>query len=567
MILILISEIKNILLQLSASASFVLLVQWKMIRGPIKPRNPNLPNHPVLLLIACGLSLLLCTLLSGKMFGVLYINWGLLPAYIGILYGSFRTRTGLAALMLGSMYLSSLRDVPGHILLNSGLLLCPLLFGMSGKFRLGTITEKILVLWAALVPSLVLMAYTSAESGWNYRDTDPRHMLLISITMIVYLTVGALYIYLLETAWDKLEVDGRIASLSEKFRQETDNLRQITDMVPMSIIALDDNLRIVSLNETLMEKILARSPGVTKGDIVNRTAFDLIHMLKLTMTPEIDQMLSLVQRKQRAAETILCYGRVIHFMATPLVSKEKNKPGVMVIVIQDMTEEEKIRSELSHVERLSLVGQMAAGITHEIRNPMAVVRGFLQLMNEKCPPGMESYFQIVMEELDRANGIINDFLSLARSGMSTKEDVNLHVLLEELAPLLWADANLRGQSVELNLCESLPALRVNSKEIKQVILNLGRNAMEAMQPKGVLTLETRHLLGRAELLVKDTGSGMTETELAKLFTPFFTTKEQGTGLGLPLCLSIIERHGGTITVNSIHGAGTVFTVSLPCESE
>ncbi|MBY9079863.1 PAS domain S-box protein [Paenibacillus sp. HN-1] len=538
-----------------------------MIRGPIKPRNPNLPSHPVFLLIACGFSLLLCSLLSGKMFGAFYINWGLLPAFIGILYGSSRTRTGLVALMFGSMYVSSLKDVPSHLLLNSGLLMCPLLFGMSGKFRLGSVMEKVLVLWAALVPSLVLMVYTSAESGWNYHETDTRHMLLISIAMALYLAAGALYIYLLETTWDKLEVDGRIASLSEKFRQETDNLRQITDMVPMSIIALDDNFRIISLNETLMDKISTRLPGVTKGEIVNRTAFDLIHMLKLTITPEIDRMLSIIQRKQRAAETVLCYGRVIHFMATPLMSKEENKHGGMVIVIQDMTEEEKIRSELSHVERLSLVGQMAAGITHEIRNPMAVVRGFLQLMHEKCPPDMESYFQIVMEELDRANGIINDFLSLARSGLPTKEDVNLHVLLDELAPLLWADANLRGQSVELKLCESLPALRLNSKEIKQVILNLGRNGMEAMQPKGVLTLETRCALGRAELLVRDTGSGMTETELGKLFTPFFTTKEQGTGLGLPLCLSIIERHGGTITVESAPGAGTVFTVSLPCEAE
>lgn len=515
-------------------------------------------------MLVCALSLVLSTLLSGSLYGDFYLNWGILPAFIGMLYGNSRARFTLAALLFTSVYAFSYPQEPGLAVFNSGILLSPLLFSMAGKFKLATVTEKIVILWSALVPSLLLIALTSIVSGWDISVIDTSETIFILSALVLYLMVGSSLIYLLESAWDKLEVEGHIASLSEKFRRETDNLQQITDMVPLGIIVVDDSMRITSLNETMLNKLKTRLPQSSRKDIVNRTAYELIHMLHLDRTPEIEQMLDIIRRRTRAVETIPCLGKVIHIVAAPLTPREREQTGGMVIVIQDMTEEEMIRNELSHVERLTLVGQMAAGITHEIRNPMAVVRGFLQLMREKSPAELESYFQIVMEELDRANSIITDFLSLARSGISGKEEANLHSVIEELAPLLWADANLRGQSVELRLSESIPPLHINIKEIKQVILNLGRNAMEAMEPKGVLTLETRYQAGKVELLVSDTGVGMTQTQLEKLFVPFFTTKEQGTGLGLPLCLSIIERHGGTISVNSRPGSGTVFTVILPC---
>lgn len=143
----------------------------------------------------------------------------------------------------------------------------------------------------------------------------------------------------------------------------------------------------------------------------------------------------------------------------------------------------------------------------------------------------------------------------------------LHDIIEELSPLLWADANLRGQSVELKLSPVLPLLQLNVREIKQLILNLGRNGMEAMDSKGVLTLETRCTPERVELIIKDTGCGMSDIQRKNLFVPFFTTKTQGTGLGLSLCLSIVERHNGTITVSSQEGIGTEITVAFPYIAE
>ncbi|MEC0153536.1 ATP-binding protein [Paenibacillus macerans] len=232
-------------------------------------------------------------------------------------------------------------------------------------------------------------------------------------------------------------------------------------------------------------------------------------------------------------------------------------------IVQDITELETLRMERGHVERLSLVGQMAAGITHELRNPMAVVRGFLQLMREKSPSNLDHYYRIVLDELDRANGIINDFLSLAQNRPMENELCDLHDIIMELTPLLWADANLRGQTIEVKLDEQVPALLLNGKEIKQLILNLARNAMEAMEGKGQLTMETRLADSGVELLVTDTGPGIPPSQQAKLFEPFYTTKEKGTGIGLALCLSIIERHRGKISVRSGEGEGTTFTVFFP----
>lgn len=191
-----------------------------------------------------------------------------------------------------------------------------------------------------------------------------------------------------------------------------------------------------------------------------------------------------IQHKRRSHERMIHGTRIYQIYSAPLMHKNSGLTSGVVLIAQDITDEVKLRSELDHVERLSLVGQMAAGITHEIRNPMAVVRGFLQLMREKSSDDLDSYYQIVLEELDRANSIINDFLSLAQSRISDKEKVLLHRVIEEVSPLLWADANLRGQSVELKLNASIHELELNVREIKQLILNLGRNGMEAMGSRG-----------------------------------------------------------------------------------
>lgn len=558
-------------MQISAASSFLFLFQWWLDQSHITRRNSKFPDDSSFLIISCGLSLTLCSFLSTSLFGITYLNLGILPAFIGILYGSFRSGIGLALLLLLFNILFSKPSGLSPLLLNSSILLYPLLFGISGAFKKGTVMEKICLLWMVLLPSMLFVSLVPILSG---QDADEQHFgpsagtadaLLLTFYIFLAILLGAVFIYFIEMAWDRQHIKKQMKDYTERFKWESEKLQQITNVLPLSIMSLDENGAVTGINDFMLETLRRVYPELNRSNIL---AQPLCQFFRGDIDDRaFNRLAESIRNRERISERITFQSGTYHIFTAPLTPKFPHLPGGIILIVQDMTEEEKIRSELYNVERLTLVGQMAAGITHEIRNPMAVVRGFLQLMREKSTPELESYFQIVMEELDRANSIINDFLSLAQSRTSHKERVLLHDIIDDLSPLLWADANLRGQTVELKLSPALPLLDLNVREMKQLILNLGRNGMEAMGEKGTLTLETRRVQDHVELIIRDTGCGMSESQREKLFVPFFTTKSQGTGLGLSLCLSIVERHHGSISVDSEEGKGTVFTISLPTGRE
>lgn len=214
------------------------------------------------------------------------------------------------------------------------------------------------------------------------------------------------------------------------------------------------------------------------------------------------------------------------------------------------------------MNRLSIIGQMAASVTHEVRNPMAVVRGYLQILQRKTPQEYEHYYKIVLEELDRAGGIIDDFLSLARTSSAAKEHRSIRSVVEELWPLLQADANLRGQTIRLEDGKDGEKMLMHSGEIKQLVLNLARNALEAMGEKGELLIVVEQTEDSLQLRVKDNGPGISQETLEQIRQPFFTTKKTGTGLGLALCAGIAERHGGKLSIDSKVGEGTEVVIDF-----
>lgn len=224
----------------------------------------------------------------------------------------------------------------------------------------------------------------------------------------------------------------------------------------------------------------------------------------------------------------------------------------------DITEKKLLEKEMSRFERFNLVGEMAAGIAHEIRNPMTSVKGFLQLLSGKqdCTQYKE-YYDLMITELDRANLIISEFLSIARSRPVELKPHNLNDIIEKLHPLIQADAMLSDKDIKLELGEILN-LNLDEKEIRQLILNLFRNGMEAMQPGRRLTIKTGMESGEVVLAVQDQGTGIEPEVLEKLGTPFFTTKENGTGLGLAVCYSIAARHNATIKVKTGSEGSTFF---------
>ena len=226
-------------------------------------------------------------------------------------------------------------------------------------------------------------------------------------------------------------------------------------------------------------------------------------------------------------------------------------------MITDITERIRLEKEMVRLDRLNLIGEMAAGIAHEIRNPMTTVRGFLQMSMITRESPLQ-YVDLMLKELDRANDIITEFLNLAKNKVNDKRLHCLNLIIESLFPLIQAEALLSDKHVRLELTEC-PPLYVDEKEIRQMILNLALNGLEAMTSGGRLTIKTYAEDKAIVLEIIDQGCGIKPEFLHKIGTPFFTTKEKGTGLGLAICYSVADRHNAVIDVKT-DDKGTVFYV-------
>ncbi|MFA7467795.1 MAG: PAS domain S-box protein [Desulfotomaculaceae bacterium] len=249
----------------------------------------------------------------------------------------------------------------------------------------------------------------------------------------------------------------------------------------------------------------------------------------------------------------------------PLLNTATGQLSGVIVYARDITEKLRVEQEMARTERLHLVGQMAAGIGHEIRNPMTTVRGFLQLLEDKGEYAHhKEYFGLMISELDRANAIITEYLSLARNKPVNLVECDLNTILAVLQPLLMAEAMNAG--IDLLIEQgNVPILPMDENEIRQLILNLVKNGLESMEHGGTLTVQTYADNSEMVLSVQDQGSGVRPDLLEKLGTPFLTTKDKGTGLGLAVCYGIAARHNAAITVDT-GPAGTTFFVRFKLQT-
>ena len=228
-------------------------------------------------------------------------------------------------------------------------------------------------------------------------------------------------------------------------------------------------------------------------------------------------------------------------------------------IIRDITTRIELEQDVSRLDRLNTVGQMAANVAHEIRNPLTTVKGYLQLFQRK--PNFTSYqdqFNLLISELDRANLIIQEYLSLCKDKSRELKTAPLNRIIQKIHPLLQTAANASSKDVHY-IPETTPEVRLDEKEIRQLLLNLVRNGLEAMEPGGTVTLRTYVENDYVILSVKDQGTGIPQHILDNIGKPFLTTKENGTGLGLAVVYKIVSDHQATIQVESSQ-QGTTFRV-------
>ncbi|MDP4159946.1 MAG: PAS domain S-box protein [Bacillota bacterium] len=227
----------------------------------------------------------------------------------------------------------------------------------------------------------------------------------------------------------------------------------------------------------------------------------------------------------------------------------------------DITEQKLLEQEMARLDRLNLVGQMAAGIGHEVRNPMTTVRGYLQLLSSKKEVSeYKETFDLMIEELDRANSIITNYLSVANNKIIELEMAKINEIVENILPLMKSNATLNDIYIDTEI-EEVSEIPLDKKEINQIIINLVQNAIQATPYKGIVKIRTYENEEEVVFSVQDEGKGIPKEMLEKIGTPFFTTKENGTGLGLAVCYSIAQRHNAKIDIQT-GSNGTTFWVKF-----
>lgn len=323
------------------------------------------------------------------------------------------------------------------------------------------------------------------------------------------------------------------------------------------IMAIMDRNRYLDVNEAWLQTF-----GYSREEVLSRIPSELNLWVN---RKEFEENITALVKNKHLYNYELSYWNKDGEIRTGLASSEAiNIDGAecYLHIMIDITQQKQIENEIARLDRLNLIGEMAAGIAHEIRNPMATVRGFIQLLKEQeCYLQDQAYFELMIDELDRANDIISEILRMAKNKTIDLQPLQIDQVVKEALPMLEANANFKGMRIELDLTETGLNL-IDDSEIRQLILNIALNGLEAMKPGGVLTIGTRLQKDETVLYIKDMGQGLDPKLINSLGIPFLTTKEKATGLGLAVCYSIAARHNAKISFDT-GPEGTIFYVRFP----
>ncbi|WP_176222281.1 ATP-binding protein [Tuberibacillus sp. Marseille-P3662] len=339
----------------------------------------------------------------------------------------------------------------------------------------------------------------------------------------------------LHTEKKMMEMKKEILEQSEKF------YHNLINEIPISImIAQNDN--IVYVNNEAIHKLEYSN----KAELIGRSMNDLIP----------------INFGKFAAEQslVLNTGKTKYFTIKAMPTLFNGEQARLYSLI-DLSEQKAAEKLMIRSEKLNVAGQLAAGIAHEVRNPLTAVKGFFQMIQNNYDKA--TYYQIIEGELNRIEQISGELLMLARPHSERHNQWNISDLLEDVKTLLEAQAVIKGIGIISDYQDPQLVIDCDATKLKQVFINLVKNAIEVMDNGGDIHIKARKQNNYVEIKVIDQGKGMPKEILDKIGEPFFTTKEKGTGLGLTICYKIIESHGGTLIVDTKEGIGTSFTVTLP----
>lgn len=263
-------------------------------------------------------------------------------------------------------------------------------------------------------------------------------------------------------------------------------------------------------------------------------------------------------------------GTVRHVLLDTFVHQEGNGTVYgMYLVMKDMGNFSTLDQQTQRVEKMATVGKVAAGIAHEIRNPLTTIKGFLQILERRLQAGLMDeeveYVHMMMREIERVNALVSELLLLSKPHDTKRTTFSIVQLLDEL--YMWLQSSVKGLNIEIIV--NVPSgilLTADRNMVRQLMAHLIKNAVDAMESGGTLSISAKQFRSRIDISVSDTGPGIPYYLVDKIFDAFYTTKENCTGLGLAICQRIVADHGGQIRVSS-KGFGTTLTVSFPIDGE
>lgn len=360
------------------------------------------------------------------------------------------------------------------------------------------------------------------------------------------------------------------AWIFEKVEQAEKELEMLFNSITDLLYYTDEFYTIKKVNKSFLKKL-----GKEEKDVVNKKCFQIIHKTEHPMK-NCPHRLAMESKKEKMGEIEENYLDGIYLLSSsPIFDKEGNLRGTINIA-RDITEIRALREKISSMEKMAALGEMAAKVAHEIRNPLLAIGGFAKRLNrEISDEKLREYVRVIIDETRRLERILNETLSFVKPQPSPKIPLKIKTLVTDIVNLTENTLRENNNKLIIEIADEVEILGSYDK-LKEVLLNLVNNANEATK-NGIITLRVKRqyeqlkeegISGELCLIeVEDTGIGISRENLKKIFNPFFTTKINGTGLGLAISKKIVEEHGGIIKVESEEKKGTIFRIYLPIYKE